>query len=62
MAMAKAAKYSLPNMNTVENCRQEPGIMTALALVMTTGVDVREFFNVLYACWRQRQASSQSAK
>lgn len=49
-------------MNTVESGRQEPGIMTALALVMTTGVDVQEFFNILYACWRERQASSQSAK
>lgn len=59
-AMAKAAKYSLRNINTVESGRQEPGIMTALALVMTTGVDVREFFNTLYACWREQQASVQS--
>lgn len=61
-AMAKAAKYSLRNMNTVENGRQEPGIMIALALVMSTGVDVREFFNTLYACWREQHASAQSAK
>lgn len=61
-AMAKAAKYSLRNINTVESGRQEPGIMTALALVMTTGVDVREFFNTLYACWREQQTSMQSVK
>lgn len=36
--------------------------MTALALVMATGVDVREFFNVLYACWREQQAFAQSAR
>lgn len=61
-AMAKAANYNLRNINGVENGRQEPGIMTALALVMTTGVDVREFFNTLYACWREQQASVQSVK
>ena len=61
-AMAKAANYNLRNINGVENGRQEPGIMTALALVMTTGVDVREFFNILHACWLEQQASVQSVK
>ena len=61
IAMAKAAKYSLRNINIVESDRQEPGIMTALALVITSGVDVEEFFNILYACWRERHAPAQSA-
>lgn len=56
-AMAKAAHYGLRNMNVVEKGAQEPGIMTALALVMTTGVDVEEFFNVLHACWREQQGT-----
>lgn len=56
-AMAKAAHYGLRNMNVVEKGAQEPGIMTALALVMTTGVDVEEFFNVLHACWREHQGT-----
>ena len=54
-AMAKAAHYGLRNMNVVEKGAQEPGIMTALALVITTGVDVEEFFNVLHASWREQQ-------
>ena len=57
-AMAKAAHYGLRNMNVVEKGAQEPGIMTALALVMTTGVDVEEFFNALRACSRERQSGS----
>lgn len=50
-AMARAAGYNLRNINGVENGRQDPGIMTALALVMTTGVDICCFFRHLYACW-----------
>lgn len=50
-AMARAAGYNLRNINGVESGRQDPGIMTALALVMTTGVDVCSFFGHLYACW-----------
>ena len=61
-AMAKAAGYTLSNINAVEKGRQEPGIMTALALVMTTGVDVREFFTTLHTCWREQQASARSAR
>lgn len=46
-AMAKTAKYNLRNVNAVEKGRQEPGVMSALALVGATGVDIREFFNCL---------------
>lgn len=52
-AMAKAAGYNLRNINTVENGRQDPGIMTALALVKVTGVDIGCFFNNLYHCWNE---------
>lgn len=58
-AMARAARYGLRNMNVVEKGAQEPGIMTALALVMTTGADVEEFFNVLHACGRGRQETGE---
>lgn len=61
-AMAKAADYNLRNINGVESGRQDPGIMTALALVMATGVNVEEFFSTLYTCWREQHASAQSAK
>lgn len=61
-AMARAAKYSLRNISVVENGRQEPGIMTALALVMTTGVDVREFFSTLHLCWREQQTAVRSVR
>ena len=50
-AMARAAGYNLRNINGVESGKQDPGIMTALALVMTTGVDVENFFNKLYQSW-----------
>lgn len=50
-AMAKAASYNLRNINAVEKGLQTPGIMTALALVLSTGVNVREFFNRLYFTW-----------
>ena len=52
-AMAKAAGYNLRNINGVENGKQDPGIMTALALVKTTGVDIGNFFNSLYQCWSE---------
>lgn len=52
-AMAKAACYTLSNLNAVEKGRQEPGIMTALALVMTTGADVRHFFDTLHRYWKE---------
>lgn len=52
-AMAKAASYNLRNINAVEKGMQEPGIMTALGLVLTTGVDVREFFNRLFFYWQE---------
>lgn len=57
-AMARAAHYGLRNMNVVEKGAQEPGVQTALALVMTTGVDVEAFFNLLHACWREQQGPS----
>lgn len=46
-AMAKTAKYNLRNVNAVEKGRQEPGVMSALALVAATGVGIRDFFNSL---------------
>lgn len=49
--MAKAVGYNLRNFNGVEKGRQYTGIMTALALVLATGVEVRDFFNELYAYW-----------
>lgn len=53
-AMARGAGYNLRNINGVESGRQDPGIMTALALVMTTGVDICVFFRNLYACWENQ--------
>ena len=50
-AMARAAGYNLRNINGVESGKQDPGIMTALALVKTTGVNVADFFHSLYLCW-----------
>lgn len=52
-AMARAAGYSLRNMSVVEKGLQEPGVVTALALVMTTGVDVEDFFRTLHAGWQE---------
>lgn len=56
-AMAKAANYNLRNINGVESGKQDPGIMTALALVRTTGVDIGNFFNTLYLCWHEFEHS-----
>ena len=50
-AMAKAAGYNLRNINAVEKGKQEPGIITALSLVLTTGVNIKTFFNSLYFWW-----------
>lgn len=47
-AMAKSACYNLRNVNAVEKGQQEPGVMSALALVAATGVDIREFFDQLH--------------
>ncbi|WP_291333282.1 helix-turn-helix transcriptional regulator [Desulfovibrio sp.] len=47
-AMAKSAGYNLRNVNAVEKGLQEPGVMSALALVAATGVDIREFFDQLH--------------
>ena len=48
-AMAHKAQYNLRNMGAVEKGRQEPGVMAALALVATTGVNIGEFFSTLHA-------------
>lgn len=61
-AMAKAAGYNLRNINSVEAGKQDPGIMTALALVKTTGVGIEDFFNTLYRCWREYDFSSKNEK
>lgn len=50
-AMTKATGYNLRNMSVVEKGLQELGVMTELALVMTTGVDVEEFFRTLHKAW-----------
>lgn len=55
-AMAKAAGYNLRNISVVEKGLQEPGVITALALVMTTGVDVEEFFRTLHTGWLEPKA------
>ena len=47
-AMAKSADYNLRNVNAVEKGQQEPGVMSALALVAATGVDIRDFFDQLH--------------
>ena len=47
-AMAKSAGYNLRNVNAVEKGQQEPGVMSALALVAATGVDIRGFFDQLH--------------
>lgn len=56
--IARAAGYNLRNMRAVESGRQDPGIMTALALVGTTGVDIRKFFMVLSSAWQAGQEKS----
>jgi len=43
-AVAEKAQYNLRNLLDVEAGRQEPGIMTALAMVCAVGADVGEFF------------------
>lgn len=53
--MARAAAYNLRNINVVEKGLQEPGIITALGLVMTTGADVQEFFSTLYSAWQEQR-------
>lgn len=57
-AMAKACNYNLRNINIVEKSMQEPGIMTALGLVLTTGVNVKDFFNRLYSWQMERPSES----
>ena len=47
-AMAKSAGYNLRNVNAVEKGQQEPGVMSALALVAATGGDIRYFFDQLH--------------
>jgi transcriptional regulator with XRE-family HTH domain len=44
---AEAAQYSLRNLFTVESGNQEPGVMTALAMVGAVSCDVACFFNRL---------------
>jgi DNA-binding XRE family transcriptional regulator len=47
-AMAKSAGYNLCNIIAIKKGKQEPGAMSALALVAATGVDIREFFDHLH--------------
>ncbi|HZF61354.1 MAG TPA: hypothetical protein VEZ52_07000 [Desulfovibrio sp.] len=47
-AMAKRAGYNLRNVNAVEKGQQEPGVISALALVAETGVYIHEFFDQLH--------------
>ena len=46
--VAEKARYNLRNLLNVESGTQEPGIMTALAMICATDVDVAEFFEELY--------------
>lgn len=55
-AMARAAHYNLRNIKGVETGRQDRAIMTALTLVVSTGVDARQFFSVLSEAWKEQQA------
>lgn len=41
--------YNLRNMGKVERGEQEPGVMTALYMVVASGADVRSFFSTLGA-------------
>lgn len=45
--VAEKAHYNLRNILNVESGNQEPGIMTALAMVCATGADVKDFFEQL---------------
>lgn len=45
---AESAGYNLRNLHSVESGSQEPGIMTALALVSATGANVESFFDRLH--------------
>jgi DNA-binding XRE family transcriptional regulator len=46
--VAERSRYNLRNLLTVESGQQEPGVMTALAMVCAVGVDIVEFFEELY--------------
>ena len=46
--VAEKAQYNLRNLLEVEKEEQEPGVMTALAMVCAVGVDIRSFFGDLY--------------
>ena len=52
-SMAKAAGYNLRNINNVEKGKQDPGIIISLALVMTTGVNIKEFYETLFSWWME---------
>ena len=45
--VAGKAGYHLRNMLEVEKGEREPGVMTALAMVVATGCDAQSFFSVL---------------
>ncbi len=47
--ISEATGYTLRNILNTEKGRQEPAVMTALSMVVTTGVDIGIFFNRL-AC------------
>ena len=46
--VAEKAQYNLRNLLAVEAGRQDPGIMTALAMVCAVGANVRDFFTLLH--------------
>lgn len=52
--IAEAAAYNLRNMGKVEKGEQEPGVMTALAMVDATGCDVRGFWTKLQAIFSRK--------
>lgn len=53
--VAEKAQYNLRNILNVESGNQEPGIMTALALVCATGMNVIEFFRWVHCILKEEQ-------
>ena len=45
--VAEKAQYNLRNILAVESGKQEPGVMTALAMVCAVGADIKAFFTQL---------------
>mgnify|MGYP001136218128 CR=1 FL=1 len=53
--VAQIAGYNLRNLLNIESGKQEPGIMTALALICATGVSVDNLFDRISYIIKEKQ-------